>query len=199
MRTWIFSYFSSATFMYSYLQPSMWSREGKVCPTSYRHEGCEATFLIGSQILKPLSGIPNSDFLVCGNWRQETVTENLFEYCENLFATLDRRTYISKHKLPDVLSWRKISTGLPHRFPGFLLLFSHLQPFVLVFNPIYHTPSTDPVTIKTMLESSDILKLLIIDTRVKLANLLIGGKSFTEIVFVSFLSQGTRTNATSRY
>src|SRR5450432_3814624 len=66
-----------------------------------------------------------------GNWRQETVTGNLFEYCENLFATLDRRAYISKHKLPDVPSWRKISTGLPHRSPGFLLLFSHLQPFVL--------------------------------------------------------------------
>jgi hypothetical protein len=131
-----------------------------------------------------------------GNWRQETATGNLFEYCENLFATLDRRTNISKHKLPDVLSWRKISTGLPHRFPGFLLLFSHLQPFVLVFNPIYHTLSTDPVTIKTMSESSDILKLLIIDTRVKLANLLIGGKSSTEIMFVSFPSQGTTVELT---
>jgi hypothetical protein len=56
-------------------------------------------------------------------------------------------------------------------------------------------------------ESSDILKLLIIDMGVRLADeairskgvLLIGGKSFTEIVFVSFLSQGTRTNARMRY
>jgi hypothetical protein len=119
MRTWIFSCFSSVTFMYSYLQPSLWSREGKICPTSYRHEGCEATSLIGSQILKPLSGIPNSDFLVRllgslpsipvsiklmtllrqpGNWRQETATGNLFEYCENLSATLDRRAYIDFHR-----------------------------------------------------------------------------------------------------
>jgi hypothetical protein len=57
----------------------------------------------------------------------------------------------------------------------------------------------DLAMIKTMLESSDILKLLIIDMRVKLANLLISGKSFTEIMFVSFLSQDTRTNATLRY
>jgi hypothetical protein len=76
-----------------------------------------------------------------------------------------------------------------------------------MFNPIYHNPSTDLVMIKTMLEFSDILKLLVIVTRVKLANkairgkgvLLISGKSFIEIVYISFLSQGTRTNTTTRY
>jgi hypothetical protein len=58
-----------------------------------------------------------------------------------------------------------------------------------------------------MSESIDTLKLLVTKMRIKKAiedirnkgDLLIGGKSFIEIVFVSFPPKGIRTNATTRY
>jgi hypothetical protein len=81
-----------------------------------------------------------------------------------------------------------------YRFPGF---FNYLEPFLLVLYPII---------IITMSESIGIFTGLVIEMKIKKVNkdmrskgdLLIGGRSFIEIVFVPFPSRGIRVNVTAR-